>query len=48
VILHSSAPLALQGIQPDIDVAEGALPAPGSQGGFCRAISLPDAPALFK
>lgn len=36
-----------KGIQPDIPLADGALPAPGAEGGFCKALTAADA-SLFR
>ena len=36
-----------KGIQPDIELPEGALPPPGGDG-FCSALALPSVPLLFK
>lgn len=36
-----------KGIQPDIEIAEGVLPAPGAEGGFCKALASETAPSLF-
>ena len=35
-----------KGIQPDVAIAEGTLPAPGADG-FCKALRQQDAPSLF-